>query len=77
MPSWSNVNLAYNTRIQYSQKHSVINHCDRRITHLGDLDYISKFKTELRKEKDISQVPKHYKIGHEILKLHLMFCFFF
>ena len=25
-------------RIQYSQRHSVINHCDRRITHLGDLN---------------------------------------
>ena len=24
--------------LQYSQRHSVINHCDRRITHLGDLD---------------------------------------
>ena len=24
--------------IPYSQRHSVINHCDRRITHLGDLD---------------------------------------
>ena len=24
--------------IQYSQRHSVINHCDRRITHFGDLD---------------------------------------
>jgi predicted ATPase len=24
--------------IQYIQRHSVINHCDRRITHLGDLD---------------------------------------
>ena len=24
--------------IQYSQRHSVINHCDRRINHLGDFD---------------------------------------
>jgi hypothetical protein len=24
--------------LQYSQRHSVINHCDRRITHLDDLD---------------------------------------
>jgi hypothetical protein len=24
--------------IQYSQRHSVINHCDRHITHLSDLD---------------------------------------
>jgi len=26
--------------LQCSQRHSVINHCDRRSTHLGDLDYI-------------------------------------
>ena len=25
-------------QLQYSQRHSVINHCDRRITHLDDLD---------------------------------------
>jgi hypothetical protein len=24
--------------LQYSQRHSEINHCDRDITHLGDLD---------------------------------------
>ena len=24
--------------IQYSQRHSVINHCDRHITHLSDTD---------------------------------------
>ena len=24
--------------LQYSQRHSVINHCDRRITHLNDFD---------------------------------------
>jgi hypothetical protein len=28
----------YNTRIQYSQRHTIINHCDRRITHLSDTD---------------------------------------
>jgi len=26
------------SNIQYSQRHNVINHCDRRITHLGDLN---------------------------------------
>jgi hypothetical protein len=29
----------------------------------GNVDSIAKFKTELRKRKDISQVPKHYEIG--------------
>ena len=28
-----------------------------------NVDYIAKFQTELRKRKDISQVPKHYEIG--------------
>ena len=26
--------------IQYSQRHSMINHCDRRITHLSDTDTV-------------------------------------
>ena len=30
----------YNTRIQYSQRHTMINHCDRRITHLSDTDTV-------------------------------------
>jgi hypothetical protein len=30
---------------------------------LRNVDYIAKFKTELRKRKDISQVPTHYEIG--------------
>ena len=31
--------------VQYSQRHTIINHCDRRITHLGDWDihYIVSF----------------------------------
>ena len=41
-----NINLSHSTKSQLqlrnstvtSQRHSVINHCDRRITHLGDLD---------------------------------------
>ena len=24
--------------LQYRQRHSMLNHCDRPITHLGDLD---------------------------------------
>jgi hypothetical protein len=27
------------------------------------VESIAKFKTELRKQKDIRQVPKHYEIG--------------
>ena len=30
---------------------------------LRNVDSIAKFKAELRKRKDISQVPKHYEIG--------------
>jgi hypothetical protein len=33
---------------------------------LRNVDYIAKFKAELRKRKDISQVPKHYEIGSHI-----------
>ena len=29
-----------NTRIQYSQRHTMINHCDRCITHLSDTDTV-------------------------------------
>jgi hypothetical protein len=29
---------------------------------IRNVDYIAKFKTDLRKWKDISQVPKHYEI---------------
>ena len=28
------------SNIQYSQKHTMINHCDRRITHLSDTDTV-------------------------------------
>ena len=35
------------------------------------MDSIAKFKTELRKRKDISQVPKHYEIGHRKLNIIL------
>jgi hypothetical protein len=30
--------MVFHPHSQYSQRHSVINHCDRCITHLGDLD---------------------------------------
>jgi hypothetical protein len=30
--------LFLNLKLQYSQRHTMINHCDRRITHLSDLD---------------------------------------
>jgi hypothetical protein len=33
--------------------------------------YIAKFKTELKKQKDISQVPKHYEIGPRKLNIAL------
>jgi len=32
---------------------------------------LAKFKTELRKQKDISQVPKHYEIGPRKLNIAL------
>ena len=35
------------------------------------MDYIAKFKTELRKRKDIRQVPKHYEIGPRKLNIIL------
>ena len=30
--------LYFTLYLQYSQRHTMINHCDRRITHLGDLN---------------------------------------
>jgi hypothetical protein len=48
---------------------------------LGNVDYIGKFKTELRKRKHISQVPKHYEIGPRKLNIILTqlqcFAYFF
>jgi hypothetical protein len=38
---------------------------------LRNVEYISKFKTELRKQKDIRQVPKHYETGHRKLNIAL------
>ena len=44
-----------------------------------NVDSIAKFKTELRKQKDISQVPKHYEIGPRKLNIALtkLRCFAF
>jgi len=41
------------------------------------VDSSAKFKTELRKHKYISQVPKHYEIGPKILNIILiqLLCF--
>jgi hypothetical protein len=41
------------------------------------MDSIAKFKTELRKRKDISQVPTHYEIGHRkfYIILTMLRCF--
>jgi hypothetical protein len=36
---------------------------------LRNVDFIAKFKAELRKRKDISQVPKHYEIGPRKLNI--------
>jgi hypothetical protein len=38
---------------------------------LRNVDYIAKFKAELRNRKDISQVPKHYEIGRQKLNIIL------
>ena len=38
---------------------------------LRNVDAIAKFKVELRKRKDISQVPKHYEIGPRKLNIIL------
>ena len=35
------------------------------------MDSITKFKTELRKRKDISQAPKHYEVGPRKLNIIL------
>jgi hypothetical protein len=36
-----------------------------------NVDFITKVKTELRKRKHISQVPKHYEIGPRKLNIVL------
>ena len=38
---------------------------------LRNVESIAKFKTELRKQKDIRQGPKHYEIGHQKLNIAL------
>jgi hypothetical protein len=55
-------------KVQYSQRHTMINHCDRPITHLGDLDIsflliniFSKFLLHL--ECYLLSPKRHIKIG--------------
>ena len=60
---------------QFSEQHFIGN-CRFVLFHLAIvlsilLRLIAKFKTELRKRKDISQVPKHYEIGHRKLNIIL------
>ena len=57
--------------LQYSQRHSVINHCDKYITHLGDLDISfvllnisSKFLLHL--ECYLISPKRHIKIRKQI-----------
>jgi hypothetical protein len=38
---------------------------------LRNMESIAKFKTELRKQKDIRQVPKHYEIEPRKLNIAL------
>ena len=38
---------------------------------LRNMESIAKFKTELRKQKDIRQVPKHFEIGPRKLNIAL------
>ena len=56
--------------VQYSQRHSMINHSDRRITHLGDLDISfvlynisSKFLSHL--ECFLLSPKRHIKINKQ------------
>ena len=54
--------------VQYSQRHTMINHCDRHITHLGDLDisfvllirYIFKISFTIRVLLTITQWQQAY-----------------
>jgi hypothetical protein len=51
-------------------EHSHIRQWNSLDPSLRNVDSIAKFKPELRKRKDISQVPKHYEIGPR--KLHII-----
>jgi hypothetical protein len=50
---------------------STIRQWNRLDPSLRNVDSIAKFKVELRKRKDISQVPKHYEIGPRKLNIIL------
>ena len=60
-PSWDDRNCSYGNQLYPSGNGSdmIINSLD---PSLRNVDSIAKFKTELRKQKDISQVPTHYEI---------------
>ena len=57
--------------IQYSQRHTMINHCDRRITHLGGLDIsfvlLNKFSQFLlHLQCYLLSLKRHIKISKQI-----------
>jgi hypothetical protein len=51
--------------------------CNSLNPSLRNMESIAKFKTELRKQKDNRQVPKHFKIGPRklIIALTQLRCF--
>ena len=57
------ISIASAWKVKYSQRHNMMHHCDRHITHFGDLDVFSKF-TYLRPRKKIcvSDRPTDLKI---------------
>jgi hypothetical protein len=52
-------------------EHSHIRQWNSLDPSLRNVDSIAKFKAELRKRKEISQVPKHYEIGPRKLNIIL------
>ena len=75
MGLWNNLHqveiLENQFKVQYSQRHTMINHCDRRITHLGDLNtsfvllnIFSKFLLHL--ECYLLSPNRHIKISKQI-----------
>ena len=59
--------------LEYSQRHSVISHCDRHITHLGDLiiSYVSNIssKISLHLECYLPSPKRHIKISKQIKQI--------
>ena len=75
MVLWNNLHqveiLENQFKVQYSQRHTMINHCDRRITLLGDLNtsfvllnIFSKFLLHL--ECYLLSPKRHIKISKQI-----------